>query len=332
MFLIVYFLDTNRFAKKQQNYFNTTNKPQQYQHQQQQQHHHVLSSTTINYKTFPSKSSTYEQPSSSSSSSVAELPETFGLPLNKFKKTLPKFSTHNPQQNLLNSTNSDIQIISSQNKAAITSSNLSESISAPALTTSKQQQDNEIEIIGENYPSTSSSATSIQNKLILNKNQVIASSSTDEKFKEYLTKNYNTDLSVSCKPQCNFVSNISCIDQCIQQSNYFENYLKKQQGFNKRTKYNSFSSDNEDDNNQASNSISKIKKQKIIVINDTNEDCDEAHKPWITTQLINLIKQRNLLQSKLNVQGKEPDAELMAKFKNLRNKVTKLVKNARSKF
>jgi hypothetical protein len=327
--MILYFLDTNRFAKKQQNYYNTTNQSQQ-QYQQQQQH--VLSSTTINYKTFPTK--TYEQ---QSSSSVAELPETFGLPLNKYKKTAPKFSL--TQQNTLNSTNSDIQIISSQNKVI---GNLSESISAPTLTTTtaalnKQQPDNEIEIIGENYPLSSSSSSSIQNKLILNKNLSLNNKSvnTDEKFKEYLTKNYSTDLSVSCKPQCNFVSNISCIDQCIQQSNYYENYLKKQQGFNKRTKYNSFSSDNEDDiKNSSSNSISKIKKQKIIVIDDTNEvgESDEAHKPWINTQLINLIKQRNLLQSKLNVQGKEPDAELMAKFKNLRNKVTKLVKNARSMF
>ena len=106
--------------------------------------------------------------------------------------------------------------------------------------------------------------------------------------------------------------------------------MKKQQGLNKRTKFNSFSSDTNDDGN-ASDSISKIKKQKLIIINDTDEaEADETHKPWITPQLINLIKQRNLLQSKLNVQGKEPDPDLMAKFKNLRNKVTKLVKNARS--
>ena len=221
-------------------------------------------------------------------------------------------------------------------------------MSAPTLITpasikQTQQIDNEIEIIGENFPlssSSSSTTTSVQNKLLTNKVSVNKNLSlnsktlpTDEKFKEYLSKNYNTDLSVACKPQCNFVSNISCIDQCIQQSNYYENYLKKQQGFNKRIKYNSVSSDNnnEDDRNLNDNSISKIKKQKIILINDTNDgDSDEAHKPWITPQLINLIKQRNLLQSKLSTQGKEPDTELMAKFKNLRNKVTKLVKNARS--
>ena len=58
------------------------------------------------------------------------------------------------------------------------------------------------------------------------------------------------------------------------------------------------------------------------------------HKPWITPELIKLIKHRNLLQSKINENnGKldaSADAELMKKFKNLRNKVTKLVKKARS--
>ena len=58
------------------------------------------------------------------------------------------------------------------------------------------------------------------------------------------------------------------------------------------------------------------------------------HKPWITPELIKLIKHRNLLQTKINENnGKldaSADAELMKKFKNLRNKVTKLVKKARS--
>ena len=114
-------------------------------------------------------------------------------------------------------------------------------MSAPTLITpasikQTQQIDNEIEIIGENFPlssSSSSTTTSVQNKLLTNKVSVNKNLSlnsktlpTDEKFKEYLSKNYNTDLSVACKPQCNFVSNISCIDQCIQQSNYYENYLK----------------------------------------------------------------------------------------------------------
>ncbi len=313
-----YIIDTNRFPKKQPNFYNKNVPP-------------TSTTSTINYK---SNTTTKSTSSTGFESTVAELPETFGLPLNKLKKSLPKYtssSLSSTTTSLLNATNSDIQIISAQSK-------IGESVSAPTLTvTNKQyQQDNEIEIISENFPisSSTSSTSSIQQKqALLNKNLSLNSTNitttTDEKFKEYLSKNYNMDLSVACKPQCNFVSNISCIDQCIKQTNYYENYLKKQQGFNKRIKFNSFSSDVDDEN--AGDSISKIKKQKIIVIDDTDEGgSDEAQKPWITPQLINLIKQRNLLQSKLTAQGKEPDAEMNAKFKSLRNKVTKLVKNARS--
>ena len=86
----------------------------------------------------------------------------------------------------------------------------------------------------------------------------------------------------------------------------------------------------------------KLKTKHVIIIDDTSE---ELHKPWITPDLIKLIKHRNLLQSKLTSengnlssevgavvigQTLQPDEELLKKFKNLRNKVTKLVKKARS--
>ena len=99
--------------------------------------------------------------------------------------------------------------------------------------------------------------------------------------------------------------------------------------------------DDDDDENEATGDdtatkIKRIKATHLIVIDDTNE---EMHKPWITPELIKLIKHRNLLQSKIgenNVHssadsaGPQPDDELLKKFKNLRNKVTKLVKKARS--
>ena len=200
------FLDSNRFPKKPPSFYNTSKNVPQSLPQQQQQY----SSTTINYKSTTSKPSTTSATTSYESSSVAELPETFGLPLNKLKKTTAKYAS--TQQNTLNATNSEIQIIGTQAKAA--SSNLGESASAPTLT-GKQQQDNEIEIISENFPMSSSMSATVQNKILLNKasskNLSMNSTnlSTDEKFKEYLNKNYNTDLSIACKPQCNFVSNIS---------------------------------------------------------------------------------------------------------------------------
>ncbi len=100
------------------------------------------------------------------------------------------------------------------------------------------------------------------------------------------------------------------------------------------TKTRSFTGLNEEESTNEANSDEalQIKKQTVVVIDDNDPDGDESHKPWITPALIKLIKQRNLLQSKLYVDGEEPNQELLNKFKNLRNKVTKLVKNARSLF
>lgn len=138
------------------------------------------------------------------------------------------------------------------------------------------------------------------------------------------------------KPQSNFVSNFECIDQITKKLNYDERkrpYCRLNNKLKRHIARAYNAEDSEDDSEiltSTGDDSNKVKKQKLIVIDDTSGD--DTHKPWITPALINLIKQRNLLQSKLNETGQEPDPELVKKFKNLRNKVTKLVKNARSNF
>ena len=98
--------------------------------------------------------------------------------------------------------------------------------------------------------------------------------------------------------------------------------------------------------------VKRAKNTQVLLIDDVQ---DETHKPWITAELISLIKHRNMLQAKINEKASmspmstdamtttttttttttaasEADEELLKKFKNLRNKVTKLVKKARSTY
>ena len=93
---------------------------------------------------------------------------------------------------------------------------------------------------------------------------------------------------------------------------------------------------------KSSNEGDGLHSTKCILIDDSNDDM--LHKPWITPELIKLIKHRNLLQVKLTesgdlnaVTGGEAtvgggEQELLKKFRTLRNKVTKLVKKARKDY
>jgi hypothetical protein len=140
------------------------------------------------------------------------------------------------------------------------------------------------------------------------------------------------------------MSNFACINQILNECDYYNKLRRRKPYSNVRPNKILYESEEEDeevnsgDEDAAEKDRTKIKSKKIIVIDDTNE---EMHKPWITPDLIKLIKQRNLLQSKINENNikldvdsntNAADAEVLKKFKNLRNKVTKLVKKARSNY
>ncbi len=192
-----------------------------------------------------------------------------------------------------------------------------------------RSSNSEIEIIEETncedsnlIISTSSTAPPIQSK-----------QSSDELFRSYLGRKFKGQLAITTKPQCNFISNFSCISQLLVECDYYtQRQRRPYSNIKLRNIYTNESegaeSDMEDEDDIQVKK--KLKTTHVIIIDDTNE---EMHKPWITDDLIKLIKHRNMLQAKLgekNSEGCEPDEELVKKFKNLRNKVTKLVKKARS--
>lgn len=257
-----------------------------------------------------------------SSSSVNELPETFGLPSNQPVK--PSISKHASSSNLehLSKQNNEILIDDTQ---TITKSSSTNNDSC------------DIEIISEissSNPPQQQTQTQISNQSTEDLNQSL---------KNYLSKSYaknstssNVNISIATKPQSNFISNLNCINQLLDKSDFYSNKLRRCRPYSslKPNTILTIEDDSDDDleNEETSTTNQKIKNKKIILIDDTNE---EMHKPWITPDLIKLIKHRNLLQSKLNESGVDstvPDAELLKKFKNLRNKVTKLVKKARKDY
>jgi hypothetical protein len=258
-----------------------------------------------------------------------------------------------------------IEIVIDENEpngSSAVSSKLSTQVSAKSETKRDQQPSSpvlssEVEIISENYnkqlQQTSQHQMQMQAALQLN---------NDESFRNYLAKTYsNVQLSIATKPQSNFISNLACINQLIKERNYYDT-LKRRKPYStlKLRELNRTIADDDDDQEQSDDDECEkiedsgddgavvckkksykncLKDKQIIVIDDTNE---EIHKPWITPELIKLIKHRNLLQSKinetsnknaaLNINKSAADAELMKKFKNLRNKVTKLVKKARKEY
>jgi hypothetical protein len=266
-------------------------------------------------------------PSSSTSSSVTELPETFGLPSNFKSSALSSSSAKNKQSNKSLNKNAD------QNEILIDDT----VVNSPKNIQSDQSiKTDDIEIISENF---SSSVTSLQSNLNSN------NTNEDLNLRNHLTKTYNTQILIATKPQTNFISNLNCINQILNKIDYYNNKLRRCKPYsNIRASailnYDDSSEDEEEgESNEDSNKASKIKNKKVILIDDTNE---EMHKPWITPELIKLIKHRNLLQEKINETGglneanrssnTPADQELLKKFKNLRNKVTKLVKKARKDY
>ncbi len=275
-----------------------------YNQRRHQQHHGSYNTSRDSKKPQQKKQHQQKQAAPVSSSSVTELPETFGLPSNHKKYA----------------TKPSLQVDTSSDEAK-----------AP-VNGEARLSNVDIEIIGEtNCPdsnlivTTTSAAPPIQSK-----------QSSDELFKSYLGRKFKGQLSVTSKPQSNFISNFSCISQILAECDYYTQRQRRPYS-NLKLRNVLTNNDSEGDESDAEDDESqqvkkKLKTTHVIVIDDTNE---EMHKPWITDDLIKLIKHRNMLQAKLgekNGGGSEPDEELVKKFKNLRNKVTKLVKKARSNF
>lgn len=268
--------------------------------------------------------------------SVSELPETFGLPSNN--KKYGNQQQRQKQQNQEHGENkSQTEIVIDESKS-ISPKNNDETKTA-------ETKSDDIEIISENYPENTKSDLIVSN---VTSSGTQSKSTSDEAFKSYLGRTFNGQLAITPKPQCNFISNFTYINQLIIDSDYYTTRNRKPYSNVKLRSIYANNSGDEDSDNEGQNDedgapkCKKLKTKHVIVIDDTNE---EMHKPWITQDLIKLIKHRNLLQSKLtestaaqnaetadSVNPKAPDEELLKKFKNLRNKVTKLVKKARKDY
>jgi hypothetical protein len=299
-----------------------------------------------------------QPPSNQAQSTVVDLPETFGLPSNSSSSTLYsksatslKYNASSDSLTKASSSTADLLI----DESLSTQPNNTHTLCSPKTQNGPpEHSSNDIEIINE--ASSSSSSSQLASSITFQYNN-------DETFKNYLAKTYNSSLSIASKPQSNFISNLACMNQILSQHDFYDSKLRRCKPYSSVKPKDILTVDNEDENESETSdnesdvdmndeatkesrkrSSNKLKSKKIIVIDDTNE---EMHKPWITPELIKLIKHRNLLQSKINenkpaadekseadpAESRNPaDAELIKKFKNLRNKVTKLVKKARKDY
>jgi hypothetical protein len=297
-----------------------------------------------------------------SSNTIVELPETFGLPSNNQSNSFNSYKTSSSYGNKNDILLDDKVTTKNSEETIKESDNMKKNVKSP---------NSDIEIISEAYPTSNIPSSALNNNNNNSRSyQSIQQQQQDELFKQYLAKNYNTILAVTTKPQSNFISNFSCLNQALNQissGGFYDNKLKRSKPYSANIKLKDIDSiykqldlelDREDGEEgdedeemieidaSGNETKKKLNTTKLIVIDDTG---DEMHKPWITPELINLIKHRNLLSAKINEKNlmnkdenangendsastSEADAELIQKFKNLRNKVTKLVKKARSMY
>lgn len=160
--------------------------------------------------------------------------------------------------------------------------------------------------------------------------------SDESRLRSHLAKTYasaSTTVNVAAKPQSNFINNVVCLNRLMARGDgtkkselYGNKLLRRYRPYSVLRASAIVSAldrdlDDENNKNEENDGDTELTSKKIIIIDDSNE---EIHKPWITPELIKLIKQRNLLQAKLN-ESKGADSlvneELIKKFKNLRNKV-----------
>jgi len=196
-----------------------------YNQRRHQQHHGSYNTSRDSKKPQQKKQHQQKQAAPVSSSSVTELPETFGLPSNHKKyatKPSLQVDTNCPDSNLI--------------------------------------------------VTTTSAAPPIQSK-----------QSSDELFKSYLGRKFKGQLSVTSKPQSNFISNFSCISQILAECDYYTQRQRRPYS-NLKLRNVLTNNDSEGDESDAEDDESqqvkkKLKTTHVIVIDDTNE---EMHKPWIT--------------------------------------------------
>lgn len=198
------------------------------------------------------------------------------------------------------------------NKAS-SASNL-QSVSNTSGTTGGGGGGDEIEIVGEVLLQNQPSQDDVSLSRHVNKTYGQSSANTS-----------GNGVIVNAKPQSNFVNNVTCLNRLLARNDLYASKLRRCKPYSSlrpnaiiTTVDRGLGSDDDGElDAEAGGPVNK----KVIVIDDSNE---EMHKPWISPELIKLIKQRNLLQAKLS-EAKSDDAavneELMKKFKNLRNKV-----------
>ncbi|CAF0832170.1 unnamed protein product [Adineta steineri] len=183
----------------------------------------------------------------------------------------------------------------------------------------------------------------------------------DEKssaYREYLTTNFGR-VRVHChKPQPNFFSNISCIEEIkrrlrlnnnISSSNLFRHLIddNDQDLFltlqvTAETEDGEIESDEENkidlNGKKSKHALSdddteKHIRKKTKLIDDGMNDLTKSslnEKPWITNELRQLIKQRNKLQAQI-LNG-DTNADIEKKFKKMRNKICKHAKTLKAKY
>jgi hypothetical protein len=164
--------------------------------------------------------------------------------------------------------------------------------------------------------------------------EVASSQPSNQDSSNIRSKNYSTgnsggsnndDISITAKPQSNFVNNVTCLNRLLTKNDLYASKLRRCKPYSSLRPSAIVSTvdrylDGSDDEDGGGGG-EPLANRKVIVIDDSNE---EMHKPWISADLIKLIKQRNLLQEKLNeskTDEQDVNEELMKKFKNLRNKV-----------
>lgn len=316
--------------------------PQQKQHRNNRNSQNPKSHNNYNSSRDSKKFSNNNQPNNlqtsvnkqnKPSTSVTELPETFGLPSNTKKYNS---SSHNSQ-----AIESKKDVVNEENKV-VSPKKTDENKS----TNGNTNNSDDIEILCENYPENSKPDLIISTSTTSN---VQSKVSNEEAFRSYLGRQFKGQLAVNPKPQSNFISNFTCISELLNESDYYTQHrckpfstVKLRNIYNENFEVDESENESSDVemNDESMHKNKKLKTKHVIVIDDTNE---EVHKPWITPDLIKLIKHRNLLQAKLtentasqngenNSEQAQPDEELLKKFKNLRNKVTKLVKKARKDY
>jgi hypothetical protein len=339
-------------SNKQQPYYNQYQQQQQQKNSQQSQfsqsfvshssskHHHSSSSSSNNRKSLPASSS------NNSSSSVVELPETFGLPSNS-----AKLASADKSKKSTEIAREDQQVIIEDNNQSSPQTRDKQRVSKAIA--------DDIVIIGEHL------ATALQNQVSTTSFNKQVAASEDTPLKNYISKIYpsnNRNTVLTVKPQSNFMSNLSCINQLLAKNgnDFYTSKIRRCRPYSSiRPQFilndrdgSGGESDSEDgeahnttDENAKKKPSERVRGTKCILIDDSNED--SLHKPWITPELIKLIKHRNLLQAKLSetggltATGQEAESEvtksaenqeLLKKFRMLRNKVTKLVKKARKDY